>query len=374
VPTALFNEENKFLGGDIMGDAVSGGNASRRTFLRAAAAVGSASLLPAISTRRAFADETLALAYSVNTLSSPSQSQQVKGGVVFARSVGKSLNTLLTGGNSDKGIGDVQAILAKYNGKVALMIDPLDTPDARIVIEACEKAGAHLVTIWNKPDDIHVWDSPGTYVAHISFDGVRSGKVTAESLFAAMGGQGKIVALGGMASNQTAIDRKTGMQKAVDASSGKVKLLDFQVGDWASSRAFSITQAWLTRYGDDINGIWAANDEMALGAIQALKSEGLNGKIKVCAIDGTPPGFDAVQAGDMVCTLDWHPYLWGGLGLSLAYKAATGQYDPTTAPKGHREFFGKTTLVDASNVKAARAAVANSPTVDYATVWDYLQT
>ena len=356
-----------------MGNAGFGGDMNRRALLRAGTAAGAMCVLPKALIGRALAASGPALAYSVNTLSSPSQAQQVQGGELFAKSVGQSLTTLLTGGNSEKGIGDVRAVLAKFNGKVALMIDPLDTPDARVVIEECQKAGAYLVTIWNKPDDMHPWDHGANYVAHISFDGVRSGQSTAESLFAAMGGSGSIVGLGGMASNGTAIDRKAGLQKAIDSSGGKIKLLDFQIGDWASSKAFSITQAWLTQYGDDIKGIWAANDEMALGAIQALKGEGLNGKIKVCAIDGTPPGLDAVEAGDMVCTSDWNPYLWGALGMSLAYKAATGEYDPTTASKDHREFYGKTSLVDAQNVKAVKAVRASAPPVDYAKLWDFVE-
>src|SRR5690606_28848323 len=104
-----------------------------------------------------------------------------------------------------------------------------------------------------------------------------------------------------------------------------------------------------------------------------LTGEGLNGKIKVCAIDGTPPGVDAVASGDLVCTSDWDPYLWGGLGLSLAHSAASGQYDASTAPKEHREFYGKTSLIDASNVEQVKAAKAGSPPVDYSKIWDYVE-
>jgi ribose transport system substrate-binding protein len=111
------------------------------------------------------------LAYSVDTLSSPSQAQQVKGGQAFAQTVGLDLNTLLSSGNTEREIADVNAVLSKFNGKVALMIDPLDSPDARPVVEACAKAGAYVVTIWNKTEDLHPWDFDGHYVAHISFDG-----------------------------------------------------------------------------------------------------------------------------------------------------------------------------------------------------------
>lgn len=356
-----------------MGHDLAGRHPSRRTLLKASALLGAGGLLPVAWARGALAQGGPALAYSINTLSSPSQSQQVRGGKAYARSVGQELNTLLTGGNSDKGIADIRAVLAKFGGNVALMVDPLDSPDARVIVEECERAGAHVVTIWNKPDDLHPWDHGASYVAHVSFDGIDSGRATAQALFAAMGGEGGIVALGGIANNVPAIDRKAGLERAVEASGGKVKLLDFQIGDWASAKGFSITQAWLTQHGDEVKGIWAANDEMALGAIQALSAEGLNGQVKVCSIDGTPPALDAVEKGDLVCTSDWDPYLWGGLGLSLARRAATGTYDPTREGKERREFYGRTALVDASNVKEVKAAKAGSPAVDHDKIWDHVQ-
>jgi ribose transport system substrate-binding protein len=346
---------------------------TRRDFLKRSAALGVMASLPFAYVTKVLADGTeVAMAYSVNTLSSPSQAQQVRGGNAFALSVGADLDTLLTGGNSEKGIADVRAILAKYQGRVALVVDPLDSPDAQVIIEECNKVGAKVVTIWNKPDDLHPWNMGSNYVAHISFDGIESGRIVANAMFDAMGGKGGVLGLGGIANNVPAIDRKAGLMQAIDKNGGNVELLDFQVGDWASSKAFSITQAWLTRYGDDMKGIWAANDEMAFGAIQALTSEGLNGKVKVCSIDGTPPAIDAVMAGDLVCSDDWSPYQWGGLALSLAYRAATGDYDPSAQGNERREFYGKTSLIDGSNVKQVKMAKSGSPKVDYDKIWEFV--
>ena len=342
----------------------------RRNFLKTTAALGGAVALPVAFSTRVMADGSkVALAYSVNTLSSPSQAQQVSGGTAFAASIGKDINTLLTGGNSEKGIADIRAVLAKFEGKVALVVDPLDSPDARVIVDECNKAGAKVVTLWNKPEDLHPWDFGDNYVAHISFDGVESGRIVANSMIEAMGGEGGIVGLGGIANNVPAIDRKAGLEQAVEATGGKVQLLDFQVGDWASSKAFAITQAYLTRFGDEIKGIWAANDEMAFGAIQALVAEGRNGQIKVCSIDGTPPAIDAIVAGDLVCSDSWDPYRWGGFALSLAYQAAAGEYAPSAEGNERREFYGKTALIDSSNVDQF---MSGAPTIDYDAVWDFV--
>ena len=58
----------------------------------------------------------------------------------------------------------------------------------------------------------------------------------------------------------------------------KIELLDFQTGDWQSQKAFDITASWLTRFGDKIKGVWAANDDMGTGALEALRAQGLRGQ------------------------------------------------------------------------------------------------
>ena len=83
----------------------------------------------------------------------------------------------------------------------------------------------------------------------------------------------------------------------------------------------TFTQTWLSKY-DNIDAIWAANDTMGLGAIEALKLEGKNGKILVCGCDGIAAAYEAIEAGDMACTVANNGYLLMGYGASYAYQAA----------------------------------------------------
>ena len=135
---------------------------------------------------------------SIRSLSNPYHATWNKGGAAFAKSVGADYVTLVTEGNSEKGIADIKAILAKTNGNCVINVDPNDSPDARPIVQACKDAGAYVVTQWNKPNDLHPWDFNPNYVAHISFSGVPYGKAMAEALIKAMGGKGGIVALGGI--------------------------------------------------------------------------------------------------------------------------------------------------------------------------------
>jgi ribose transport system substrate-binding protein len=356
-----------------MSKLIIGAGPSRRSLIRTGATLLGAAALPMPFINRGFAADKVQLAISLRSLTNPYHANFAKGGQDFAKSVGLPIEVLVTEGNSEKGIADVRALLAKSGGNMALCIDPNDSPDSRVIVEECEKAKASVVTIWNKPNDLHPWDHNPAYVAHISFDGVQYGKLMADTLFKSMGGSGGIVGLGGIFSNVPAIERKAGLDAALKDAGGKVELLDFQVANWTSTEAFKITQAWLTRFGDKIKGIWAANDEMAQGAIEALRAEGLNGKIPVTGIDGTPPAVAAVASGDMVGTVDWDPLWVGGMGVSLAYNSHVGKIDIAKEPQSHREFYGTGVPVTTDSVKKVIASQKNPPKIEYNDFWGRVQ-
>src|SRR6202011_4142501 len=187
---------------------IPGNSIHRRSFIRRTAVLAGASAGMAAMPRRAYAAGTPTVVNSIRSLSNPYHATWNKGGAAFAKSAGVDYVTLVTEGNSEKGIADIKAILAKTNGNCVINVDPNDSPDARPIVQACKDAGAYVVTQWNKPNDLHPWDFNPNYVAHISFSGVPYGKAMAETLIKAMGGKGGIVALGGIESNVPAIERK----------------------------------------------------------------------------------------------------------------------------------------------------------------------
>ncbi len=191
----------------------------------------------------------------------------------------------------------------------------------------------------------------------------------AETLIKAMGGKGGIVALGGIESNIPAIERKAGLMQALEAHPD-VKLLDFQVANWSPAEGLEKTNAWLTQYGDEIGGIWAANDEMALAAVEALRADGRAGQVPVTGIDGIQLAIEAILAGEMAGTVSWDPYWQGGMGLSIGYHGRTGGFDPAAEPKEHREFYGTGVPVTAETAQAFYDAnIKAEPTIDWADIW-----
>ncbi|KSV75511.1 LacI family transcriptional regulator [Sinorhizobium sp. GW3] len=337
----------------------------RRTLMLGAASAIAVTAMP----KRIFAQGAPVLVTSIRSLSNPYHAVWKTGAEAFAKSVGLEHVTLVSEGNSEKGIADIKAMLAKTGGNMVLSSDPNDTPDARPIVEACKAAGAYVVTQWNKPADLHPMDFNPNYVSHIEFDGIASGKQIAEVLFKAIGGSGGIIALGGMISTTAAIERKKGLDEAL-AANPKIKLLDFQVANWKSTEAFDLTGNLLTRFGDEIKGIWAANDDMGTGALEALRAEGLAGKVPVVGIDGIKAAVDAVRSGEFACTVTSDPFWQGGIGLALGYAALTKKIDPTTEPPDHREFYGKVVAITKDNVEEYyKTNVDAQPTVDWTDLW-----
>ncbi len=343
---------------------------TRRRFVTGATATaGVAALAGSGLGRRALAQGAPTLVTSIRSLSNPYHATWNQGAEAFAASVGAEHVTLVTEGNSEKGIADIRAILARTDGNVVLNVDPNDSPDARPIVEACVEAGAFCTTQWNKPDDLHPRDFNPNYVAHISFDGVPAAKGTAEALFGAIGGSGGVVALGGILSNIPAIQRKEGLEQAL-AGAPDIELLDFQVANWSETEAFNIVAAWLTRFGDDVKGVWAANDGMAAGALEALRAEGLAGQVPVTGIDGIQIAVEGVMSGEFAATVAWDPFWQGGMGLSIGYHAKTGAFDPAAEPADHREFYGSAIFITGDNAQAFfDSNISGQPEIDWTDIW-----
>lgn len=338
---------------------------SRRTILAGASALAATSILPGVLK----AADKPAVVTSIRSLTNPFHADWKAGAEAFAKSVGAESIVLVTEGNSEKGMADIRAVIARTGGNMVLNVDPNDTPDARPIVEECAKAGVYVVIQANKPGDLRPWDFDPYFVSFIGFDGLWSGSSTAEVLFEAMGGSGQFVALGGNVSNTPAVERRIGLENTIKKYPG-IEMLDFQVANWKANEAFDATSGMLTRFGDKIKGIWAANDDMGIGALEALRAEGLAGQVPITGVDGIKAAVEAVRSGEFAGTISWDPYWHGGIGLSIGYAAKTGVIDPVKEPKLHREFYGAGILVTPENVEEFyKKNIESSPDIDWSNLW-----
>ena len=159
--------------------------------------------------------------------------------------------SLINEGSSEKSFADIKEFLPKNNGNCAIACDANDSPNARPVVEAVRDGGGYITTIWNKIDDLHPWDIGDNYVSHMTWSDEKPVEEIAHILFAAMGGKGGVVHLGGIASNNPAIERLNGLKNALK-DFPDVTLLDAQPADRDTQKAKEIMAQFLTRYGYEI--------------------------------------------------------------------------------------------------------------------------
>ena len=227
-----------------------------------------------------------------------------------------------------------------------------------------------MCTTWNKPDDINVWDFNG-WVAHHSPDDVDMGYQIAKQMFSQFETpyEGKIVCIQGLLGNTTAINRRAGLQKALDEFPG-VELVADETAKWSADTALGVMETWLAAY-DDIDGVWCANDNMAVGAIKALEAKGLAGKVKVVGINAIESALDYMEKGYMTASADCQGWQQGGYTLAICYDAWLGNIDVPSLDHAYRLFGTGCTIVTPENVKEFRDIYyVNGVQMDWDNYWD----
>jgi ribose transport system substrate-binding protein len=310
------------------------------------------------------------LGTSIRSLSNPYHALWKQGGEDFAASVDAAdhIQTLLSEGDSAKQLRDMRALIARAgNGNVVFNVDPNEASDALPIAQLCERSRCYFVTSWNKADDLHPWDFK-YWVSHMSADDVVMGKQVGEALVRSMNGHGKIAAILGLLGNTSSQGRLRGL-KQVLAENPRVELVQQRNADWERAKAQSVAESMLASH-PDLNGIWAADDGMALGALEALKAKGQADKIGVVGIAGVEEAVRAVLAGDMVGTAGIDAVEQGGRGLAIAWHARSGELDVASLPREHREFYFGTTLLTKDNAqKFLDTVIAAKGDRDWNDIW-----
>ncbi len=305
------------------------------------------------------------LGVAIRTLTNPYQANYKIGGELFAKTAGLPLAVLTCEGSSEKQVNDIKSLVARTQGNVVFMIDPNEATDVIPIARALEEAGVYYATWWNKPEDIDVKDYPH-WVTHMSFDGISAGKFTAEELFKSFPtpGKGKFIALQGMLANSIAQDRFAGMQEIMK-SYPDVKLVAYESAEWDRTRAYEKAKNMLVAH-PDVAGIWCANDNMALGALEALRERGLAGKVLVTGIDGTDELIEALKKGEAAATVYNDSKFQAGISLAQALAAKKGDLKVADISPELRQFFAEAVNVNRANVlEIEKTYVKGSPKYDY---------
>jgi len=315
------------------------------------------------------AEKKTTLVVSIRGLDNPYHANYKVGAEALGKQLGLPVDTLSTEANSQKGISDIKAEVAKTGANMVLNLDPNQAPDVVPIAKILEQAKVYWVNWWNKPEDVKVSEYK-YFIAHITFDSLGTGYFNAKELFKTFKtpNKGKIIALQGQLANTPAIYRFKGLQKALAEYPG-VELVQWEGGDWDRTKGYNLTKAMLVAH-PDVDGVWSANDEMAMGAIQALKEAGKAGQIKVSGTDGIPEIYDAIRQGYACSTVMQDAKYQAELGLAMALAAKEGKLNVTSLPPEKREFMIPGVEVTKDNVdKVVDEFVTHTPKYDLADFW-----
>jgi simple sugar transport system substrate-binding protein len=186
----------------------------------------------------------------------------------------------------------------------------------------------------------------GLYATLIASDFVEEGRMAAEWLAKKMGGKANIVQLEGTPGSAPAIDRKKGFEEALKKHPD-MKIIKSQTGDFTRAKGKEVMEAFIKAEGKNISAVYAHNDDMALGAIQALEAAGMNpGKdVILVSIDAVKGAFDAMIKGTLNATVECNPLL-GPAAFDAAEKILKGEELPKKTVVKDRLFPQETAAED----------------------------
>ncbi|GJH42914.1 D-ribose-binding periplasmic protein RbsB-1 [Pasteurella canis] len=271
--------------------------------------LASALMLSLAVSGTALAKETIALA--VSTLDNPFFVTLKDGAQKKADELGYKLVVLDSQNDPAKELANVEDLTVR--GVKVLLINPTDS---EAVVNAVKMANRNKIPVIT----LDRGAVAGDVVSHIASDNVAGGKMAGDFIAQKLGSGAKVIQLEGIAGTSAARERGEGFKQAIDAH--KFDVLASQPADFDRTKGLNVMENLLASKGD-VKAVFAQNDEMALGALRAIKAA--NKDVLVVGFDGTDDGVKAVETGKMAATIAQQPDLIGALGVVTADKLLKGE-------------------------------------------------
>lgn len=250
---------------------------------------------------------------SVSTLNNPFFVQLKAGAQEEAKRAGISLTVTDAQNDASQQANQIQNFTSQ-NMK-SIIINPVDSDAAGPSVRAAGKAGIPVLAADRGVNKAKI----ATLVAS---DNITGGKLAAKTLAERLGKKGTILVLQGTPGTSASRERGKGFAEGLKAYPD-IKVVGKQTADFDRAKGLDVTTNLLQAH-PGIDGIFAENDEMALGAVKALGSKA--GKsVAVVGFDGTPDGLKAVENGSLAATVAQQPRELGRMVVENAVKATKGQ-------------------------------------------------
>lgn len=159
-------------------------------------------------------------------------------------------------------------------------------------------------------------------VTYVGSPDVMAGETEAQQIVDAIGGKGNVVILEGPIGQTGQVGRKEGIYNILEKNPD-IKVIAEKTANWSRAEAMTIMENWIQTHGKDIHAVIAQNDEMAIGALNALSARGMN-DVPVVGVDGVKDALQAVKDGKMIATVFQNAKAQGETVVEMAIKAAKG--------------------------------------------------
>jgi ABC-type sugar transport system substrate-binding protein len=239
---------------------------------------------------------------------------------IDAEAKAKNVHADFESANLDVGkqISQVQAFIAQHAD--AIIVNTVDSSATPKITQLASQAGIPLVYVSIKPADKTLPQK----VVFVGSDDEAAGTLQGQEMARQMGGKGNLVILEGELDNSSAVLRTAAIENVIKKFPD-IKITEKQVANWSRTDAISLVSNWLTT-GEKINAMAANNDEMAIGAILALKQAGQNPKSYVIGgIDATADALAEIANGDLAVTVDQGANKIGASSIDIALKLINGE-------------------------------------------------
>ncbi|MDD2172568.1 ribose ABC transporter substrate-binding protein RbsB [Glaesserella parasuis] len=257
----------------------------------------------------AMAKETIALA--ISTLDNPFFVTLKEGAEKKAKELGYNLVVLDSQNDPAKELSNVEDVTVR--GATVLLINPTDSEAVGTAVAVANKKNIPVITLDRGTNK-------GNVVSHIASDNVAGGKMAGDFIAEKVGKNAKVIQLEGIAGTSAARERGEGFKQAIEAN--QFELLASQPADFDRTKGLNVMENLLASHGS-AKAVFAQNDEMALGALRAIKASGKN--ILVVGFDGTDDAVKAVNGGQLAATIAQQPDKIGELGVEAADKVLKGE-------------------------------------------------
>lgn len=250
------------------------------------------------------------IGFSVSTLNNPFFVTLTDGAKAAAEEQGIQLSVVDAGDDSAKQISDIEDLISK-NIKV-LIVNPVDSDAVGSAVESAMKKGIKVIAVDRAVNGIDV-------ECQIASDNVAGARMAAEYLKELVGDGAKVAELEGVPGASATIDRGQGFHEVADRD---LKVVSSQTANFNRAEGLTVMENILQADGE-IKGVFAHNDEMALGAVEAIASTGKD--IVVVGFDATDDAKKAVEDGTMAATVAQQPELMGKTAVETAVKIIAGE-------------------------------------------------